>query len=849
METIFTDLEQKRLFTRVVSEVGAIGYEPEYLVSDYGFKDLFVQGTPERHVPLAVFGRKPFSYNSACLAVIVSNGKSGADLVTDFRALGAPIALEVGEGRLAAWKVGRDARATEKRDEVGEKDIGKLFKKYEQEWSAKQIIRAKNIPFDLGPKQLDFFDLGLIPALESHIREKLDRLIPDTLNASRNVYEKKTGQMPETGKLFRLVFQVLASKVLHDRKELKFDSLSGVSDTDKLLEMARQVYGGKQLSVIEDRDTQETVVSNIWGGFDFSNLSVEVLAYIYEKTLVDPKTRKRLGIHSTPYNIARYIVHKLPIEHIPRDQLRIVEPCSGHGIFLVATLQRLRELLGNTMTPQERHNYFVKVLSGYEKDQFAVEVNRLCLMLADLPNHNDWRLYNEDVFTSEKFISELKRATIVLCNPPFEKFKGEDYASYKNLRYRHKPIELLNRILENIHPDGMLGFVLPQKFLDGRDYSEVRRTLAERFEEIDLVSLPDRVFHISQHETALLIAKKPVRHRKSKTTFTFVKESDRQRFLETYSFTWQAKDQKTPFEAETSIAIYPLRNIWERLSHLSKLRDIATIHRGIELSYTDQKTKETQAISYSENKQPDFRKGYCLAEQRTEVFLPPPAGYLGLEKGKLKWNDILRYEWEKPKIFLNAHRTSRGAWRYAAFIDREGNISSKNFIALWPKKPNVSPEYLSAVLNGPLANAFVAARERGKHNLVKTIKNIPFPELPDYDKESTVRLVFEYMARVEEQVLPDDKILRDIILQIDALILKGYHLPPRLERELLDYFRDETRPVPFEFKEYIPESFSAYIPLWMYISSDFSKCTAQSLLNQIPQIKDPALVKVLEEVE
>ena len=121
--------------------------------------------------------------------------------------------------------------------------------------------------------------------------------------------------------------------------------------------------------------------------------------------------------------------------------------------------------------------------------------------------------------------------------------------------------------------------------------------------------------------------------------------------------------------------------------------------------------------------------------------------------------------------------------------------------------------------------------------------------MPDYDKESTVRLVFEYIARVEEQVLPDDKILRDILLQIDALILKGYNLPPRLERELLDYFRDETRPVPFEFKEYIPESFSAYIPLCMYISSDFNKCTAQNLLNQIPQIKDPALVKVLEEVE
>jgi len=849
MESVFTNPKQQRLFTRVVSEIGSIGYEPGYLVRDYRLKDWFVQGTPGRRVPLAAFGRRPFSYESACLAVVVSNGKSGTDLVTDFRALGAPIALEVGERRLSAWKIGRDARATEKRDEVDEKDIKILFKKYKQEWSAEQILRAKNIPFELGPRQLDFFDLGLIPALESHIREKLDRLIPDTLNSSRNVYEKKTGRVPETSKLFRLVFQVLASKVLHDRKELNFDSLSGVSDTDKLLEMAGQVYGGKQLSVIEDRDTQETVVSNIWAGFDFSNLSVEVLANIHEKTLVDPETRERLGIHSTPYNIARYIVHKLPIEDIPINQLRIVEPCSGHGIFLVAILQRLRELLGNTMTPQERHTYLVKVLSGYEKDQFAVEVNRLCLMLADLPNHNDWRLYNEDVFTSEKFISELKRARIVLCNPPFEKFKDEDYASYKNLTYRHKPIELLNRILDNIHPDGMLGFVLPQKFLDGRDYRNIRKRLFDRFAEFDLVSLPDRIFHISQHETALLIAKSPVDHDKSKITFTYVKENDRQRFLDTYSYTWKAQDQKVPHQAEDTIAVYPLRNIWKRLSHFSKLRDIATIHRGIELSYPASQIQTSQKIHYSSSRQPGSKKGYCLTKETIKVFLPPSAGYLVLEEGRLKWDDILRYPWEKPKVLLNAHRTSRGVWRYAAFIDKEGIISLKNFIALWPNQQDDSIEYLAAILNSPLANAFVAAHERSRDNRVKTIRNIPVPELSYYDKQSIDQLVQEYMIQVQQRILTDKTVLRDILLQIDAIILKGYNLSPRFERELLDYFRAENRPTPFEFKEYIPESFTACIPLLMYISPDFKRCTAENLLKQTPRITDPVLVKILEEVE
>jgi len=844
MEPVFTNPKQQKLFTRVISEIGAIGYQPEYLAHDYSFKDWFVQGTPERRVPLAAFGRRPFSYDSACLAVVVSDGKSGRDLVMDFRALGAPIAFEVQEDVLAVWRIGRDTGTTQRRMEIVGREITKFFREHSDEWSAKKILRAKNITSALGPKQLDFIDLGLIPALEFCVREKLDRLLRETVQDAQQTYKLKSKMQPDSRQLFRLVFRMLAAKVLHDRKEEGFESSW---DPASMLNKIGQFYPKKEI-LLEDLDVVETVGSSL-SKIDFRNLSVEVLAYIYEKTLVDEDTREELGIHSTPSSIARYIVHQLPIEDIPQKERRVVEPCCGHSIFLVAALQRLRELLPDTMTGEERHQYFVKMLSGFEIDAFALEVGKLCLMLADLPNHDGWRLHNDDVFTSPRFISDLKRARVVLCNPPFEKFREEDYASYENVRNSYKPIELLNRILENIHQDAMLGFVLPQKFLDGRDYRHIRKRLFERFAEFDLVSLPDRVFHISQHETALLIAKSPVEHDKSKTTFTFVKESDRQRFLDTYSYTWKAQEQKVPPQAEDTIAVYPLRNIWERLSHFSKLRDIATIHRGIELGYPDPESKKTQKIYYSENKQPGFKKGYCLAEQKTEVFLPPFAGYLGLEKGKLKWTDILRYPWEEPKVFVNAHRTSRGAWRYAAFIDKEENISSKNFVALWPNKENVSLEYLAAILNSPLANAFVAAHERGKHNRVKTIRNIPVPELSDYNKQNITQLVCAYMTKVKERVLTNDTVLRNFLMEIDALILKGYNLPPRLERELLDYFRDEPRPTPFVFKEYIPESFTAYIPLWIYISSDFRQCTAQNLLNQIPQIKDPSLVKVLEEVE
>jgi hypothetical protein len=55
--------------------------------------------------------------------------------------------------------------------------------------------------------------------------------------------------------------------------------------------------------------------------------------------------------------------------------------------------------------------------------------------------------------------------------------------------------------------------------------------------------------------------------------------------------------------------------------------------------------------------------------------------------------------------------------------------------------------------------------------------------------------------------------------------------------------------VPFAFNEYFPMSFSATIPLWLYISPEYKKCNVDYFLNHIPKITDPDLIKALQEVE
>ena len=317
-------------------------------------------------------------------------------------ALGAPFAFEVQQDVINLWKVERDLNAIVKQCFIPAEDVEQVFREHKDEWSYQEVFRLKNIGFKSGPQQIDFIDLGLIPALEREIRTKLHALLSELITEAVEVYEKNTSHQPNERELFRVVFRFLAAKVLHDRDIAPFRAFTDFSDPHTILSEVDRYYG-EYRKVLQDAETQRFIGKNLWSRINFCNLSVEVLAYIYENTLVDAVSRKEMSIYSTPHSIARYIVHHLPFEKININLRRVVEPFAGHGIFLVAALQRLRDLLPSDMDVTERHRYFVRMLQGFERDAFALEVATLCLMLADFPNPNGWQLYHEDVFATQKF--------------------------------------------------------------------------------------------------------------------------------------------------------------------------------------------------------------------------------------------------------------------------------------------------------------------------------------------------------------------------------------------------------------------------------------------------------------
>jgi hypothetical protein len=160
MNLQFKSAQQEALFNAVLRNLQLLGYRDELLQTDYTFVDWFETDNPERVVPAAAFGQTPQSYDSACFAVLLSNGKCGPPLIGECRALGAPYAFEVREDVIINWRVGRDVKTSKELLRIGPDAVDQAFHDQQESWTGADVLRTKGISFKLGPRQLDFISPG-----------------------------------------------------------------------------------------------------------------------------------------------------------------------------------------------------------------------------------------------------------------------------------------------------------------------------------------------------------------------------------------------------------------------------------------------------------------------------------------------------------------------------------------------------------------------------------------------------------------------------------------------------------------------------------------------------------------
>ena len=721
--------------TDLLAGLERLGYRGPLLERNYSFPDWFSRQQP-RTLHAAAFGQTPVSYETACIGVARANGLRELALVNSFRAFGAPILLEIDGDDVREWAVSKIADQHTLVGRYRGADLQAVIAERAREWTPEYLLRAKNIGTFEWAAQLSLFS-GLIPELERQIQDQLDPMLRDTLARTREAYVDVAHKPPNPIDLFKLVFWMLTAKVFHDRRISGFTSLG--EDADEILSAVATQYRTDPPKLL-NREARRAAAASIWRHLDFRNLSVEVLAHIWSRTLVDRDTRKRLGIHRTSRAIVRYIVERIPFSQIGDDDRIVFEPCSGSAAFLIGALNHLRPNLKLTSS-EERHKYFVKHLAGMEYDPFGVEISMLALTLSDFPNPDGWNVKYADVFAPNSMTDFLHRAGVVLCNPPFEPFNDEDRARYQ-LTEMKKPAELLRLVLADLHPDGVLGFVLPYMAADGRAYASTRKLLAERFASLDLTVLPERSFEDAETDVALLIAKEPIPHTSTRVAFRRVYDSDNawERFTSEQAVSSDYSESFSTDDARKGLVLADLPDIWRFLADHNTLGDIAEIHRGVEWKHNitdDLHVRSKPADGYVRGVAP---------KTKFNAFQVPAMRYLNVQKDEQRRNSWEKYDWHKPKAILPKARVSRGRWRMVAFPDRDGVVCHHTFYGIWSKSLKYDEIALSAILNSPVANAFVATHEWSRDITAEVLRRIPAPNFSRVQLERLHALVARYQA-------------------------------------------------------------------------------------------------------
>lgn len=771
-----------------------LGYRKGDVLQDYRFASVDVPGHDVHQVDVAAFLDTPASYKTAALAIVRSDHDVGAADIAMHQSLGAPYLIALTKRSASAWTY--SAQGPTKLRETALDNWRELLTDNTDQLRPQAIRELKTtwLRTEDGP-QSSLFDPTTLSAVQAKtqlaVHELLQRFL-EHFDAPAN----PSGLSLESDfeALFRIVFRMLAGKILVDREDAQISAVA-IDDAQAILDRIQTLYSLNDLGIgwnAYRRKQLEAAWLGLRTGLYVRNVAAEDLAFVYENTLISPAVRKRMGTHSTPSCVAEYVVRSFALPNdVCAEQLSVYEPFAGSCVFLTSALSRLKELLPASWSPLEIHEHLVRHFQASELDPFAVELAKLSLMLADYPNHNGWRIEHEDIFADGLLKARCLTSQITLCNPPFEDFEQ----AIRGISV-HKPVAALDAILDaNPH---YLGIVMPDGFTTHKKYGALRDRVVRMYGDVEILKLPEGAFRKASVGAEVLIAQQFRTTAGAGDTTrlcrSVVNRSDWDHFQQTLRPSTADITFVDPGATPGLTGLRPLRDLWQLLEELPRLGSVARVHRGLEWV-------NSQKLASQDHPKPGFKPGlHCIAGG-IEQFHVVQTRFLDCQSDKLKGR-ALKYPWNAPKIICNAVRSSRGPWRLAAAVDTSGLVVSQQFFGIWLNQA-ASQEVsslveLTCILNSPLSNAYSFCHDPEKRLRVGTMQMLPIPKLRL--ASSLSGLFREYVDLVSQQDVGPlfalhSRSASDVLLEIDAVVLEAYDLPPRMERELLRFVSQGERPV------------------------------------------------------
>lgn len=789
----------------------ACGYRPDLLRADFQFGSGQV-------APIVGFAQAPTDSRSACVVVTLA----GADphiAAEGCRALGAPVVFVCAGDVLQWWKQG--SKSPEFLESIPGPDINGFFHRRKDEFSPETVYRAKTWGRFKTEYQLSFVDLGLMPLVEEEVGRSLANLIERNVSDLQTSLGRTSISAAAGQWLLQSIFWLVSGKILHDKQVGPFRDLE-LTDVEEVFARLGAHYGVAPLAIRNRRelDGLNAAAQTINRYSSLALTTTESLAYVYENALISQKTRTELGTHSTPSFLVDYVVGNLSdwIAEIPVDERSVFEPACGHAAFLVSAMRLLTELLPpDRAVPRKRGPYLRSRLHGSDIDSFALELARLSLTLTDIPNPDGWDLNAGDMFLGDGLSEQAKASTILLANPPFDNFSPKEQASYQKknteLTFVNKSVEMLWRTLPNLRGSAVFGLVLPQSFLHGSNAKEARETLLSTFELREVCLFPDRVFSFSDAESVVLLGRRKIAGREQPVRYRRVRERQLSSFRSSYEASSTITVNQSSFQGDQdcSLRLADLYEIWSYCAAYPKLEDVCSAGQGFSFHGED---LPEGSYTFSDKKFQGGQLGFVHFDPGLHLHELPKSYWLNLDSEVIQRPRSGTVS-GTPQVLLNYAPAGRGPWRLKALLDPKGHPVSSRFIAVRPIAGSYSILALWAILNSPVANAFVFSHLGKRDNVVGDVKQMPMPAKASFGRVET--LASRYLR--EASLNSGSAKLNSMLLDVDCEVLSLYSLPANLERLILERFTGWERVgVPFNQTFYLPDGFRADVSL-----ADFRK--------------------------
>lgn len=802
-------------------------YDDALLEQDYNFGS--------GRAPVAAFADTPHDVRSVCIAVVdAANDPAAAVAAT--KPLGAPVVFACHANTVQWWK--QTTATPEFREGIDSSRVREFFRQHSNDFSPATIFEGKTRRRLPGQTQLQFVDAGLMPFVERTDGERLSHCVETAFRDIESSLGRKLQSQRDAQDAIKATFWLLAAKALHDKEVDGFKNVDLTDIADVFARVGRHygVLDGVPPPGREWHDATTRAARRISDFESLRNLSTESLAHVYENALITPEVRKANGTHSTPGSLVDYIVWQLwPwIEALPRDRRHVFEPACGHAAFLVGAMRVLRQW-SDIGDGRARHDYLKKHLHGVEYDPFALEVAQLSLTLADIPHGNTWDLKQADMFLGPTLEVGAKKCGVLLANPPYQKFTKQERATYAKAAVapgaKTKACEMLRRTIPHLSEGACFGVVVPRGLLHSQEGTELRRTILSGFELSEIDIFEDKLFEKADHEAAVLMGRRKTRSPVSgKFWFRRVRNPGIEDFRNRFAFTSEERVEVARFAiSPTADLRVPEHDaVWRFLSDYPMLSDVARAGQGFSFRGQD---LPKGAETLSEVQKPGYKPCFVTSRGDPPIFGTPERQWMNPDPAVIQ-APRMGLDGRPGQIIVNHARVSRNQWSMKAWLDQEGIAVKGNFLVVRPTTSGVPGVLIWALLNGPLANAYVYCLATKMHIIGSDLLKLPIPRGPADWMGAVVSAAQAYLAAAADtggffQPDPDPAVVRGKLLAMDAAVLKAYDLPPRLERQVLDLFTGMSRKgVGCPFTGYYLPGFSSYLPLHVLLSEGFQRARA-----------------------